>query len=53
LSNKQIGVRLGLGDKTVKYHVTHLLQKLQVRNRLQAALLAPPQMPAAFSRGAE
>jgi two-component system nitrate/nitrite response regulator NarL len=53
LSNKQIGVRLGLSDKTVKYHVTHLLQKLQVRNRLQAALLARPQMPAAFSRGAE
>ncbi len=39
LSNKQVGHRLGLSEKTVKYHMTNILQKLQVRSRLEAALL--------------
>jgi DNA-binding NarL/FixJ family response regulator len=39
-SNKEIGERLNLTEKTVKHHVSNILQKLQVRNRVEAALLA-------------
>ncbi len=39
MSNKEIGSKLRLSEKTVKHHVTSLLQKLQVKNRVQAALL--------------
>ena len=31
---------LNLSEKTVKHHMTNILQKLQVRNRVEAALLA-------------
>lgn len=40
LSNKEIGERLFLTEKTIKHYVTNILQKLQVRNRVEAALLA-------------
>lgn len=40
LSNKEIGHKLGLTEKTVKHYMTNILQKLQVRNRVEAALLA-------------
>jgi DNA-binding NarL/FixJ family response regulator len=40
LSNKEIGKDLFLSEKTVKHYVTNILQKLQVRNRVEAALLA-------------
>jgi two-component system, NarL family, nitrate/nitrite response regulator NarL len=40
LSNKEIGVKLFLSEKTVKHYMTNILQKLQVRNRVEAALLA-------------
>ncbi|MBI2941535.1 MAG: response regulator transcription factor [Chloroflexi bacterium] len=39
-SNKEIGHRLHLSEKTVKHYMTNILQKLQVRNRVEAALLA-------------
>lgn len=39
-SNKEIGQQLYLSEKTVKHYMTNILQKLQVRNRVQAALLA-------------
>ncbi len=44
LSNKEIGQKLSLSEKTVKHYMTNVLQKLQVRNRVEAALLAkrPP-----------
>jgi len=40
LSNKEIGLELDLQEKTVKHYMTNILQKLQVRNRVEAALLA-------------
>ena len=40
LTNKQIGERLFLAEKTVKNHVTSLLAKLGVQRRTQAAVLA-------------
>lgn len=39
LSNKEVGARLSLSDKTVKHYMTSVFQKLHVRNRLEAALL--------------
>ena len=39
LSNKQIGHQLEISDKTVKHYLTSLMQKLQVKNRVEAALL--------------
>jgi len=39
-SNKQIAVTLSIGERTVKHHMTNILQKLQVRNRVEAALVA-------------
>jgi DNA-binding NarL/FixJ family response regulator len=40
LSNKAIAFRLDLSDKTVKYYLTHIMRKLQVRNRVEAAIYA-------------
>lgn len=40
LSNKEIGSKLFLSEKTVKHYITNILQKLQVRNRVEAALMA-------------
>jgi len=40
LSNKRIARELGIAEKTVKTHVGHVLAKLGVSDRTQAALLA-------------
>lgn len=40
LANKAIASRLGLTEATVKTHITHILQKLGVEDRTQAALAA-------------
>jgi two-component system, NarL family, nitrate/nitrite response regulator NarL len=40
LSNKEVGLRLDLQEKTVKHHMTSILGKLNVRNRTEAAMLA-------------
>lgn len=39
-SNKEIASHLQISEKTVKHHMTNILQKLQVRNRVEAALMA-------------
>jgi len=40
LSNQQIGKRLHIGETTVKTHVSRVLTKLDLRSRVQAAILA-------------
>lgn len=40
LSNKDISHRLGLSDKTVKNHISHILAKLNLTARTQVAVLA-------------
>ena len=44
-SNKEIGGDLSIKEKTVKHYVTNILQKLQVRNRVEAALMAQERLP--------
>jgi two-component system, NarL family, response regulator LiaR len=39
-SNKRIALELGMAEKTVKTHVGHILAKLGVSDRTQAALWA-------------
>jgi two-component system nitrate/nitrite response regulator NarL len=45
-SNKEVGLNLNLSEKTVKHYMTNILQKLQVRNRVEAAIKARDHYPA-------
>jgi DNA-binding NarL/FixJ family response regulator len=40
LTNREIAERLEVTEKTVKFHVGNILKKLNVRNRVEAALIA-------------
>lgn len=40
LTNREIGERLHLAEKTIKHHMTSILQKLHVRTRTEAAVVA-------------
>jgi two-component system nitrate/nitrite response regulator NarL len=39
-SNKEIGRELGVAESTVKIHVQHILRKLKLTSRVQAAVYA-------------
>jgi NarL family two-component system response regulator LiaR len=39
-SNKEIATELGIGEQTVKTHVSKILDKLQLQDRTQAAIFA-------------
>jgi two-component system nitrate/nitrite response regulator NarL len=39
-SNKEIARELGIAETTVKIHVQHILRKLDVQSRVQAAVIA-------------
>jgi two-component system, NarL family, nitrate/nitrite response regulator NarL len=45
LSNKEVGSKLDIQEKTVKHYMTSILQKLHVRNRVEAAMLAREHFP--------
>jgi DNA-binding NarL/FixJ family response regulator len=40
LTNREIGQRLGVTEKTVKRYLTRIFEKLHVRNRVEAAILS-------------
>jgi two-component system nitrate/nitrite response regulator NarL len=40
LSNKEIGRRLNIADGTIKVHLHHIFQKLEISNRTALAALA-------------
>ncbi len=40
MSNREVGLSLDLQEKTVKHYMTSILQKLHLRNRVEAAMLA-------------
>lgn len=40
LTNKEIGRALGVGENTIKFHVTGLMEKLGVPNRVRLAVVA-------------
>ena len=40
LSNKEIGRRLNIADGTIKVHLHHIYQKLEISNRTVLAALA-------------
>ena len=40
LSNTEIAQELFISDTTVKTHITHIFQKLDIRDRVQAVVLA-------------
>jgi two-component system, NarL family, nitrate/nitrite response regulator NarL len=45
LTNREIGERMHLAEKTVKHYMTNILGKLHVRSRVEAAVLATRQTP--------
>ena len=50
LSNKEIGVQLNISERTVKFHVSALLAKFNVRDRVSLVLEAVGQLPGTTSQ---
>ena len=40
MSNREVAEALAIQEKTVKHYMTAILEKLQARNRVEAALIA-------------
>lgn len=40
LNNREIGLRLGITERTVKFHLSNIFAKLSVRNRVEASIIA-------------
>ncbi|MCQ4082056.1 response regulator transcription factor [Streptomyces sp. RB6PN25] len=53
LTNRQIGKRLYLSEKTIKNHISRLLSKLGVERRIQAAVIATEAVRAGGDHDAE
>lgn len=49
-SNREIGERLGIKEQTVKNHVSVLIEKFHLRNRVQLAVLVALEMPELLDR---
>ena len=50
-TNKEIAIELSISEKTVKHYMTTIMHKLQVRNRVEAALKARQRKAATEQRG--
>jgi two-component system nitrate/nitrite response regulator NarL len=40
MTNKEVAIKLSMAEKTVKHHMTKIMEKLRVRNRVEAAMFA-------------
>lgn len=49
-TNKEVAAVLSLGEKTVKHHMTSIMQKLQVRNRVEAVLIIKEKFAAILAK---
>jgi DNA-binding NarL/FixJ family response regulator len=45
MSNREVAGALGIQEKTVKHYMTSILEKLEARNRVEAALIARQAWP--------
>jgi two-component system, NarL family, nitrate/nitrite response regulator NarL len=45
LNNREIGARLGVTERTVKFHLSNAFTKLKVRNRVEASIIARRMWP--------
>jgi DNA-binding CsgD family transcriptional regulator len=51
MTNKEIARALSFSEKTVKHHMTIIMQKFKARNRVQAVLSATQNGPANHTGG--
>ena len=51
LTNREIGGRLGVSENTIKRYFTRIFEKLQVRNRVEAAMLSRLELKAEVLQG--